>query len=290
MAGFLLAGALVLGVIGFAMGGRPSANALQPLDAVGTATFRAKLNKLSSRFAASSSSAPASSASAAADTSAADTSAAGAGRRDAAAHGANVPDGDIRALSVDVGAATVYIGSGSGYDLQVEGGPAYTSELANGVWKVRTDKLTGDRSNVVFRITVPQGTQLQSAQLTIGAGSMYIDTLSCASALLEVGAGKLEAAGLRASGDVQLEAGLGAMTVSGELLGRTQIDCGMGSVKLSLARPASYGYSVSCGMGSVLVDGSRYAGFSSDASHNPDAATFFELNCGMGSVELSFQS
>ena len=83
--------------------------------------------------------------------------------------------------------------------------------------------------------------------------------------------------------------GLGTLSIDGGALYQyTEIDCGMGSVKLKLERPDSYGYAVSGGMGSVSIDGSRYAGMSIDAKQNSGADTFYQIQCGMGSVQLEF--
>ncbi len=82
---------------------------------------------------------------------------------------------------------------------------------------------------------------------------------------------------------------MGTLKIDGGTLARhNEIQCGMGTVKLKLERPDLYGYAVSGGMGEVSIDGSRYAGMAIDTEQNTGAGTFYQIQCGMGSVQLEF--
>lgn len=198
----------------------------------------------------------------------------------------------VRELDIEIGGGRVIIQSGDSCDLRVEGNPRYESNLSDGEWEIYTndDWNAGIRwDDVVFTITLPADTVLDEISLTIGAGTLTADALRCCEADLKVGAGTMTLKDFVCTDECEIDVGMGTLTVDGGALSQyTEIDCGMGTVKLKLERPASYGYAVSGGMGSVSIDGSKYAGMSIDAKQNTDADTFYQIKCGMGSVELEF--
>lgn len=213
----------------------------------------------------------------------------GAGRAAAASAGTQTlePGSAFTALALDVSGAQVDIRTGDKAGLAVSGTDAYTSEVKNGTWTIASDNHTFS-DTVRFTVTLPAGTQLDSAQLRIGAGALTAQGLSCGTAALSVGAGTMTLTDFACTGDATLEVGMGTLDVTGTLGGRTAVDCGMGKAALHAARPAAFGYAVDCGLGSVAVDGRRYSGVSKDVSVNAGAAVFFNIRCGMGAVTVDF--
>ena len=201
-------------------------------------------------------------------------------------------NGDVRELEISIGGGRVILQSGDSYRLQVEGNPRYESELSDGEWEIYTNDNWNTGINwddVVFTITLPAGAVLDEISLTLGAGTLTADALCCYEADLEVGAGMMTLKDFVCTGDCEISVGLGTLIIDGGALAQyTDVDCGMGTVKLKLERPDFYGYSVSGGMGSVSVDGNKYSGMSIDATQNAGADTFYQIQCGMGSVQLEF--
>lgn len=202
--------------------------------------------------------------------------------------------GSIHELDIEIGGGRVIIQTGEACDLRVKGSPRYESNLSDGEWEIYTKDSWNTGINwddVVFTITLPADTVLDEISLTIGAGTLTADALSCHEADLKVGAGTMTLKDFVCSGDCEIDVGMGTLLIDGGSLAQiTEIDCGMGDIKLKLERPASYGYAVSGGMGSVSIDGSKYAGMSIDAKQNTGADTFYQIKCGMGSVQLEFRN
>lgn len=200
--------------------------------------------------------------------------------------------GDAHHLNIDIAGGRVIIRQGDSCELQVQGSPRYESNFWDGDWEIYTKDgwNTGiNWDDVVFTITLPSHAILDEISLTIGAGTLTADALSCLEADLKVGAGTMTLNDFFCSGDCEIDVGMGTLLIDGGALSQvTEIECGMGTVKLKLERPASYGYAVSGGMGSVSINGSKYAGMSIDAVQNTDADTFYQIKCGMGSVQLEF--
>lgn len=200
--------------------------------------------------------------------------------------------GEVRKLEIEIGGGRVILQTGGAYDLQVQGNPRYESKLSDGEWEICTKEKwnTGiDWNEIVFTVTVPADAEIDEISLTIGAGTLTADSLCCREAELTVGAGTMTLNDFVCTGDCEMEVGMGTLTIDGGALSQhTGIECGMGTVKLKVERPDDYGYAVSGGMGSVLIDGSKYAGMAIDTQHNTGAATFYSVECGMGTVQVEF--
>lgn len=206
-------------------------------------------------------------------------------------HGGSVL-GEVRELKIEIGGGRVILQTGDAYDLQVRGNPRYESEFSDGEWEICTKEGWNagiDWDDIVFTVTVPAEAALDEIALTIGAGTLTADALTCREADLEVGAGTMTLNDFVCSGDCEIDVGMGTLKIDGGALARhNEIQCGMGTVKLKLERPDLYGYAVSGGMGEVSIDGSRYAGMAIDTEQNTGAGTFYQIQCGMGSVQLEF--
>ena len=178
--------------------------------------------------------------------------------------------------------------SGDAWALSTQGGPAYSSTVQNGEWRIASDDNVLYKSNVRFILTVPSDVELDDLTLEIGAGALTADKLRCKNAVLQIGAGRIELKDFTCTEGSSIDVGLGALSVNGTLTGQTVINCDMGGVDMTLTRPADYGYRIDCGMGSVRVGDTHVGGMGNDASHNTDAETVYTVDCGMGSVDIAF--
>ena len=83
--------------------------------------------------------------------------------------------------------------------------------------------------------------------------------------------------------------GMGSIELEGSLAGNIRVDCGMGSAELRISRPEAYGYRIDCGLGSIELGESSFGGLGTDAAaENTDAPTVFDLECGMGAIDVIF--
>ena len=199
--------------------------------------------------------------------------------------------GSVRELEIDISTAEVVIQPGDAYDLQVSGSPRYESRVSGGVWTIKT---TGDWQlrnweNVKFFITVPRDTVFDEVELSIGAGTLKADGLACRTADLEVGAGEMTVKNLTCTQESSLDVGMGKLTIDGGSLdGKNEVSCGMGVAEVAVSRPADYGYALGSGMGSVTIDDYSHSGMGVELEVNRSAATFYDIECGMGEVTITF--
>ena len=208
-------------------------------------------------------------------------------------------NGEIHSLRLDLGAAEAFIREGSEFSLTTTGygeGDC-RSTVENGVWRV-SDKGTKDlffglgirnffRGRKVV-LTVPAGSEFRELRLNIGAGTVMGEALRTEKAVLSVGAGQMTLVNF-ASRESEMKCGMGEIKLDGELSGKCHIDCGMGSISARLAPLAQYGYSLSVGMGDVKVGDNGFTGISGRHKMNAGADNFFNINCGMGAVSISFR-
>lgn len=196
----------------------------------------------------------------------------------------------IRGLSLDIGAAAVTITRGDAYGLTVMGDARYTDTIDEGIWEIEseTDLSTGFTKDTAFHITIPHAVMLDELEISLGAGKLDAAEITCQTADIEVGAGTITLTDFSCINGARFEVNAGSIAVDGTLSGKTRINCALGDAKLTLDRPANYGYDVDCGLGMVRLDGNSFSGLSNDVRHNSDATDFYKINCDVGNVDISF--
>lgn len=209
---------------------------------------------------------------------------------DDAAQGTDAAAQEADALDVQLGGVKVELQPGESWALRTEGlRVRCNSVIANGVWHISNQdsslvNLPGGKVIITYPVRLP----LRQLTLQIGAGSLVSGPLCCQQADIEVGAGSMTLDDLLVQGRCRLQVGMGSLQMQGSLQQGAKIDCGMGSVKCRLERPASYGYAVNCGVGTVRVDGHNHSGLGSEAVVDRDAPVQYKINCGMGEVLVNF--
>lgn len=105
---------------------------------------------------------------------------------------------------------------------------------------------------------------------------------------LETGAGAMELSNIVA-GDLKVDCGIGETILDNVKARNTRVDCGIGSVTMSMAgRKADYSYDVESSIGDVEIGGSSFSGLTSRGIKT-DGANHMEIQCGIGTVSISFQ-
>lgn len=202
----------------------------------------------------------------------------------------------IHSLYIDLGAADAVIQEGNDFDLTVSGFKpgGCTSIVQNGVWKINDSgykdiiyglkNLFRDRKAV---ITVPYGFRFKDIHLSMGAGRMKSNSLITETSTLSIGAGEITMSEFQ-SGPSKMRCGMGSIKLDGELTGLCKMDCGMGKIYADITSMRDCGYDVNVGMGEVKIGDNNFSGMSGRHRINQGADNFFDITCGMGSVEVKF--
>lgn len=205
--------------------------------------------------------------------------------------GAAVPQGEIHSLDFEVGAAELILTQGDEFALEVEGSQHYRSWQEHGVWKIETQPEVYARRDQIptFYVTIPEDAQFLEVEFSVGIGTVEAESITCGKASIEVGAGTVTLENL-ISEQCEMEVGAGAIDINGgKMSGITEIECGLGSVDMNVERPESYGCKMELGMGTISIDGAEYSGVVHEQRMGSmDAKTFYNIECAMGEVNISF--
>jgi len=158
-----------------------------------------------------------------------------------------------------------------------------------------------------LEIVLPEGINLGSCDISVGAGSVNIDTVKMDEFKLESGAGSFKGNGLTAKkaeiqtgagsiemndcafGETRIKTGAGRVVYTGALGDRTEISTGAGAVEMKVVgREDDYRVEYSRGLGSVRIDGESFNGVGDGAAGNRKADKIIKLSSGIGSVVLDF--
>lgn len=216
--------------------------------------------------------------------------------------------GGITQLDFDLSCADVTIKTGDAFRVEAKkiNAKRFRTEVDGDTWEIECDtknvnRMSGDKVPTIT-ITLPRSFVAEDAELALSMGDLTVKNLSARESSLEVGMGNLIATGF-SSGDCEITIGMGSLELAGMITGQGFISCGMGSAELMLAgNPQDYGYNVTVGMGSVEINGEDISsdglppigsevvgGFGAERSWNLEAPNRFTIDCGMGSVELTFR-
>lgn len=211
------------------------------------------------------------------------------------------PDGSVRKLDFELTCMDVQILEGDGFWIRAENvdGKRFSTYQDGDTWKIRCDnKHLTSRKPIVGRnwehnapqvtITVPRDFVVEELDLELGMGTLTMDGVTTWKSDLEVGMGSMTLTGFTSS-QCDVDVGMGSLVLNGKITGKGDIKCGMGSIEMTLGgREEDYGCRATVGMGTVILGSESTGGMDGEMTRRRDAPNFFNIDCGMGSVEIYF--
>ncbi len=154
-----------------------------------------------------------------------------------------------------------------------------------------------------LKIKLPEGKKLTEFVLDAGAGKVEIDGLKTERLDLGLGAGRVELQNVIATHDAKIDGGAGYLSltesrlkdldldmgagkveIEAELLGRSEIDAGVGHLVLNLyGREEDYRIKVNKGLGAIKFNGSEI----SDGSTRGDGEHEIKIDGGVGAIDIT---
>ncbi|MCM1040310.1 MAG: DUF4097 domain-containing protein [Ruminococcus sp.] len=126
--------------------------------------------------------------------------------------------------------------------------------------------------------------------VSVGAGGADIDTILANSLSLEAGAGSITVDDMNV-GKLDVEAAAGPVELTGEVSGDADIECAAGSVDISLrAMQNDFDYEIECSVGSVTIGHDEYSGLATERSIYNGAGREMNIECAAGSVTVGFSN
>lgn len=200
------------------------------------------------------------------------------------------PQGVTAAVKLDFemgGIKDVEILTGEGFGLYTEGDVGtLTNHMDGSTWEIKVKSHNLVKGSVY--IILPEGLRFEEIELEVGAGGITGSGLQAEKLEAKANAGGIDLSGVWAR-RMDLEAQAGGVSVSGEVTEKAELTAEAGSVYLLTVEPADYGYKIESSMGAVSIDGDTFNTLSSTIKNNTGAATLFDVECSVGSVEVEFE-
>ena len=211
---------------------------------------------------------------------------------------------EIHSLDIRISAADFKIQHGD--EILVESNLKYLSvSEKDGVLTIVDEEKNYNDSDAMLTLYVPNGTVFDEVDITTGAAKMTVGTLSANSLELKLGAGDVRIDSLNASSDVDIEGGVGQITIASGTLNDLTLEMGMGELNLTVAVLGDsdlkfgvgesnvtligckddYKVDIEKGLGSITVDGKTVTEY--DSSGN--GQNHIEIEGGVGAVNLKYQ-
>ncbi|MBR2893221.1 MAG: DUF4097 family beta strand repeat protein [Clostridia bacterium] len=213
---------------------------------------------------------------------------------------------EVEALDIEVGAADIVIEKGDKLTVRYSGVNFDFSE-EDGKLEIENDddSFLGFDAAGKLVVTVPDKMSFKRVALSAGAGDIFIESLSCGSLDLDLGAGQIDIDYIRAKNDANIDGGAGEMVIaSGDinnldislgvgktelkalLTGKSTVEAGVGELVLTLqGKKDDYTVFAETGIGEFSVDGERV----SDGYTVGDGAGLVEIEGGIGAVRVDFE-
>lgn len=211
---------------------------------------------------------------------------------------------DIRDLEVKINAADFTIEQGESFSVE-SNLKHLTVEDKNGVLTITETKGFGNTyTGAVLTLYIPEDTVFEKANITTGAGRLTVDHLSADAMNFELGAGEVVIDTLIATSYVDIDGGLGKITISGGTLHNLDLDMGVGQLNLTSALTGEsdfelgvgesnitvignkddYKLDIEKGIGNITVDGTSV----SNIKGQGNGKNSIEVSGGIGAINLKF--
>ena len=221
---------------------------------------------------------------------------------------------DINVLEIDIAAANLTIKQGERFyvesnlkNLKIIEGNGKLALKEKSKFKISLGISLGKDYNpeAILTVYIPQGTVLDEADITSGAGTVRIEAMSVDSLELELGAGDLAASNLTVTRGADIQGGAGRVTLTdcsihnldmemgvgqlnrhAALSGRCELDLGVGESNITLIGSKSdYSLDISRGIGELMVEGKKVNDAGIYGGENR-----VTINGGIGRIDIGFEA
>lgn len=217
---------------------------------------------------------------------------------------------DVKVLEIDIAAANLTVKQGEKLsvesnlkNLKITEGNGKLVLKEKSKFKISLGK--DDLPEAILTVYIPQGTVLDEADITTGAGKVRIENLTAENLELELGAGDVTASKLTVTrvADIQggagrvtltdcdlrnldMEMGVGQLNLHAALSGTSELDLGVGESNITLiGSKRDYSLDISKGIGEVVIDGQKVNDAGSFGGENR-----VTINGGIGRIDIGFDA
>lgn len=203
-------------------------------------------------------------------------------------------EANINKININVEAGEVIIKESNSFKIEATNivESKFKSEIVDDTWEIEHLQLRYLFNSLKFStnskiiIYIPKDIMIEEFSINIGAGQGEIERLNVKDIKIKVGAGELNIDNLY-SEKSNIKCGVGEINIKGEMIGYNKIDNGVGSINLNLiGKEKDYNFRYEVGLGEVKINNTTY---SNENFLNNNAINDFDINCGVGSIDINIK-
>ena len=207
---------------------------------------------------------------------------------DEAADKETIPAGQLEELNLRIGAGEVGI-----YLSPAAEEIICYSNRSHSLLSVKGDTLTikDDILNPSLKLELYLPEKIwKEIDLELGACSAYIERMEAQDVSIELGAGTVSVDSLSYLDSADLQVGAGKLSVNTCEGKELQLECGMGSLQITLAgKKADYNYRLECGAGTIFLQDEEFYGIGPKNRVDNQAAKQVKAECGIGEIIIALE-
>lgn len=216
---------------------------------------------------------------------------------------------EVTTLKIDLAYTNLDIKTGDDFKVETNNSNI-TFEENNGSVKIKEENrnwLKNDNISSNLIICIPEDMiAIDETKIQTGAGKINIEKLNTQSLYLELGAGDVYIENVIATGETKIDGGvgktelkyceinnlkanlgMGEFTFSGKLIGKSEIDSGVGAINIDLIdNKNNYKIDVSKGLGNVTLDGQK---LETDRVYGI-GENYLDIDGGIGEIKIDFEN
>ena len=214
---------------------------------------------------------------------------------------------EVSTLQIDLAFTNLYIKIGNDFKVETNNSKiTFTND--NGNVKIKEENLNwlndNNESNLI--IYIPEDMiAIDETEIETGAGKINIEKLNTQSLYLELGAGDVYIKNLTVTKEAKIDGGvgrtelnsceinnlkanlgMGEFVFSGKLTGKSEIDSGVGAIRIKLMDDKkNYTINVSKGLGNAILDGQK---LETDRVYGT-GENYLDIDGGVGEIKIDFK-
>ena len=216
---------------------------------------------------------------------------------------------EVTTLKIDLAYTNLDIKTGDDFKVETNNSKI-TFEENNGSVKIKEENrnwLNNNNTSSNLIIYIPEDMiAIDETKIQTGAGKINIEKLNTQSLYLELGAGDVYIENVIATGETKIDGGvgktelkyceinnlkanlgMGEFTFSGKLIGKSEIDSGVGAINIDLIdNKNNYKIDVSKGLGNVTLDGQK---LETDRVYGI-GENYLDIDGGIGEIKIDFEN
>lgn len=198
---------------------------------------------------------------------------------------------DVESLDIELGAGTLELKETEEDEVIVEvlSDPSgiIQTNMDGDTLKIST-RSNSTKNKVELCLHIPEDTSFEKVDLKLGAAAATVGSLEADSLNVSLGAGSFSGIGEISADRSTWKVGVGQLDLGYLDCEDLSMDCGMGSMSVTMAdSQQDYRCDISCGAGVVVLGENSYS-LGSHSFKGDDADDKISIKCGMGSVDMMF--